>query len=341
MGEGSKIEWCDHTFNPWEGCTKVSAGCANCYAEARNRRFGGGVSKNWGPGAPRRRTSEENWKLPPKWNRRARWNERDAEACGREIPRRPRVFCASLADWLDPEVPTEWLFDLLDLIRQTPQLDWLLLTKRPELWEERMIAVRCNLGAERDDEGYSLLTYLWVESWLCDSRPPPNVWVGTSAENQEAADERIPPLLGIPARVRFLSCEPLIGAVDLAIGDPIHRTAKSYHSEIHWVIAGGESGKNARPMHPDWACSLRDQCREADVPFFFKQWGEWFPRSQWENSPELILPDDCDAYTSGPKTRVLAGLEGPEPMHKVGKTAAGRLLDGREWNEFPEAEVTA
>ena len=140
MGANTHIEWCDHTFNPWEGCTKVSPGCANCYAEARNARFGGGEAPNWGKGAPRRRTSESYWNEPRRWNRAM---ENLIEAASRPgalepMPARPRLFCASLADWLDDEVPVEWLADLLTLIRETPHLDWLLLTKRPQNWWKRL-----------------------------------------------------------------------------------------------------------------------------------------------------------------------------------------------------------
>lgn len=139
--KNSKIEWCDHTFNPWIGCTKVSPGCANCYAEARDKRLDGGA--HWGKGAPRRRTSSGNWQHPLQWNRDS---IRDQENCRLaiengaamyEIPDRPRVFCASLADWLDDDVPIQWLADLLSLIVATPSLDWLLLTKRPQNFTSR------------------------------------------------------------------------------------------------------------------------------------------------------------------------------------------------------------
>lgn len=306
MAANSKIEWTDHTFNPWEGCTKVSPGCAHCYAETRNQRFAGGA--NWGKGAPRRRTSVANWRQPLKWNRDAAGLGKETLECPScEAPwkececgfaQRPtRVFCASLADWLDDEVPIEWLADLLALIRCTPNLDWLLLTKRPQNWGDRLHAA-FRVGFDGDE---------WLSQWL-DGTPPANVWLGTTVEDQQRADERIPQLLQIPARVRFLSCEPLLGPLDLDFGHPKWRTAESYHAYIHWVICGGESGPKARPMHPDWARSLRDQCQAAGVPYFFKQWGEW----AW-------------AFSS----------DGRPSMSLVGKKAAGALLDGREWSEFP------
>lgn len=300
--ENTKIEWATHTWNPWEGCTKVSAGCANCYAENRNARFGGGTAPNWGKGAPRRRTSEANWREPLKWNR-------EAEKSGT----RPRVFCASLADVFDAEVPDEWRADLFRLIRDTPHLDWLLLTKRPEN------VVPMLHSAVREN------------SWSCDwaaGHAPVNVWLGASVENQEAADKRIPELMKIPAKVRFLSCEPLLGPVDLMwwIGyddsDPFREIG------IHWVIAGGESGPHARPMHPDWARSLRNQCSAAGVAFHFKQWGEHV--SAWQvPSDEMGIVGACEAS-------VLSKDGVQTIVFRAGKKRAGRLLDGRTWDEVPE-----
>lgn len=289
----SKIEWTDFTFNPWEGCTKVSPGCANCYAEARNKRFNAGA--NWGKSAPRRMTGEANWMLPLRWN---------AKFPG------TRVFCASLADWLDDEVPISWTANLFNIIVQTPKLKWQLLTKRPENWSTRMAAVLDYYGATKffyDKQSRGYLAHNAAFEWLACNAPY-NVWIGTTVEDQERADQRIPELLEIPAVVRFLSCEPLLGPVDLALGDPKHRTAGSYHAEIHWVIAGGESGTSARPMHPDWARSLRDQCQQAGVAYFFKQWG---------SNPAK------DAFTTDPVNAVMQDPKG------------GRLLDGSLHNAFP------
>lgn len=332
MGKDTHIEWCDHTFNPWEGCTKVSPGCANCYAETRNARFGGGTAPNWGKGAPRRRTSVQNWHEPVKWDREAKEEFiRKAHQTGAgEVIRhnRPRVFCASLADWLDDEVPIEWLADLLDLIRKTPHLDWLLLTKRPENWRAR-IGHAGEYAALHPDR-YQL--HLMLRAW-CHDMSPSNVWLGTTVENQDMADKRIPALLRIPARVRFLSCEPLLGPVSLggfdgkhyrSWLDPVERASCG----IHWLIAGGESGPKARPMHPDWARDLRDQCAAAGVPFLFKQWGEWaqarvMTQEEERSGPPRIgytfIQEDGEIITS----------------ERVGKKAAGRLLDGIEHNGFP------
>lgn len=330
MGKDSKIEWCDHTFNPWRGCTKISPGCANCYAETlskRNPRLLG----EWGPGKPRVMASDEMWKQPLKWDRIAaldleNWKLAVDARAGDSgpMPTRPRVFCASLADWLDDEVPIQWLARLMELIVSTPHLDWLLLTKRPENWQTRINQVQCLLN--RGDRPSQ--TWAVTLDWL-HGRSPKNVWIGTTAEDQPRANERIPYLLSIPARVRFLSCEPLLADINVTE----IRDAEGYHytpltgaehpePRIHWVICGGESCPKARPMHPDWARSLRDQCHAAGVPFFFKQWGEWAPCPI--DGPDLVTDK---VWIKGP------GHDGK--VWNVGKAKAGRSLDGREWNELP------
>ena len=276
MAENSKIEWTDHTFNCWIGCTKVSPACDFCYAEKQNdhRQWN---RAGWGAHAPRKRTSAAYWKQPFKWDRQAK-----AEG------RRARVFCASLADVFDnhKSIDPEWRLELFDLIAATPNLDWLLLTKRPQ-----------NIA--------KMLPNDWGGGWQ-------NVWIGTTVENQAEADRRVPHLLTVPAAVHFLSCEPLLGPVDLrrAWGGPMKIEGPNWLDFINWVICGGESGPGARPMHPDWARSLRDQCKAAGVAFHFKQWGEF-------------APDDPFAKHTA--------------MRRIGKKTAGRLLDGREWNELPPA----
>lgn len=227
MAENSKIEWTDHTFNPWIGCTEVSPACDNCYARTlmqdRYKRA------EWGAGNGRVLTGASNWRKPLAWNRKA-------EAEGRRF----RVFCASLADVFDTEVPQEWRHTLFDeVIEQTPSLDWLLLTKRP-------------LPAFR----------FLHERYAFDPGVPDNVWVGTTVENPTVARARLSWLLSIPARTRFLSMEPLIEPVQIEHEDLLR---------LGWVIVGGESGGTPRPMNPEWARSLRDQCAAAVVPFFMKQ----------------------------------------------------------------------
>lgn len=323
MGEKSKIEWCDATVNFWWGCTKVSPGCANCYAETLSQRFGDDI---WGKGKPRKKIKGAV-KMAERLHR-ARLVALDHmdEMAGTS----PRVFCSSMSDWLDPEVPLEWLAELLDTIRRTPHLDWLLLTKRPELWRRRLQDVWLSL----QETGTDTLS-LWIGRWLgskhavvgFDPVAPHNVWIGTSVEDQERADKRIPELLRIPARVRFLSCEPLLGAVDLKIGDPCHRTAGSYHAKIDWVIVGGESGPGARPMNPFWVRSLRDQCHANKVPFFFKQWGEW-------QTPGMSNVAACP----NPEPDKVHIFDDPYQTfsYRSGKLKSGRELDGVKHHEFPK-----
>jgi protein gp37 len=318
--ENTKIEWCStlgpdvvlhpgNTFNPWWGCIKVSPACENCYAENFANRFHPGL---WGPAktTPRKIASEEYWKQPLKWNAKAK-----------KLGVQLKVFCASMSDVFEnhPQVvAARWR--LFYLIEATPNLNWLLLTKRPENIMEMV-----------------------PKSW--DDEFPENIWVGTTVESQEYADKRIPELLKVPAKVRFLSMEPLKGPVNLTrikaevdpefpdedwrfnsldSGDCYFESGGNISDgprrdyRIDWVIAGGESGQQASPSHPDWFRYLRDQCGVAAVPFFFKQFGEWAPG---ENG-RLYREKSID-FTDG------------QLMINVGKKAAGRLLDGVEYNEMP------
>ena len=275
MGRASSIEWTHHTFNPWWGCTKVSPGCKNCYAETFSHRIGQDI---WGRRAARRFFGEQHWREPLKWN---------TEAARTGVRR--RVFCASMADVFEDRRDVGATRDRVwQLIAETPWLDWLLLTKRPE----------------------NFLRFApWGNPW------PSNVWAGVTAENQLWASRRIPLLLQVPAVVRFISCEPLLGRLQL--GDWIRGKTR-----IDWVIAGGESGHKARPMNPEWARYLRDECSKAGVAFHFKQWGHWrpeqghLPRSRKRLSVE------------GSKGQVIT-------LVRMGKHAAGRDLDGEVWDQFP------
>lgn len=370
MSAATNIEWCDSTFNPWIGCTKVSPACDHCYAERdmaiRHKRV------EWGAGKPRSRTSVGNWKLPERWNKKADGHRNFAEcdcgyrgltihggacaSCGSYATKqaRRRVFCSSLADWLDNEVAIEWLVDLLDLIRRTPNLDWLLLSKRIGNWRGR-IAEAIGYLDERTPAEYPLPLRRWLSLWLDGDEAPANVWIGATVVNQAEADRDVPKLLAVPARVRFLSMEPLLGPVDLTrinLGEskvePVPgggwdgvknvrfvidalKGAKSLRwGQLHWVIPGGETGPHARPMHPDWVRSLRDQCLRVGVPFLFKQWGEWAFGPFDADTPENLR------LRAGDSAHVFAdGLQ----MGRVGKKAAGRLLDGRTWDEFPRASA--
>ncbi len=268
MAKNSKIEWTHHTFNPWWGCVKVSPACKHCYAESWARRVGEDV---WGLKAERRFFGEEHWKAPLKWDREA----------GEEGARR-RVFCASMADVFEDRRDLDvWRAKLWPLIEKTKNLDWLLLTKRPH--------------------AISRLAP-WKKSW------PENIWLGTTAENQHWANKRIPDLVSNSARVLFLSCEPLLGPLDLQpwIG-----------KGIGWIIAGGESGGKSRPTDPSWVRALRDQCLNSGVPFHFKQWGNWAP---------------INAKAEAARIRMLAS---GERLVRVNKKIAGRHLDGRTWDGAP------
>lgn len=319
MAENSNIEWTHHTFNPWIGCQKVGPGCDHCYAETWDARGLQQRETRWGPHATRTRTSAANWRQPLKWDREA------AAVCERR-----RVFCASLADVFDNHVSIqpEWRDDLWRLIEATPNLDWMLLTKRPG-----------NIG--------NMLPVPFDFDRLY-----PNVWLGCTVVNQAEADRDIPKLLKVPAKVRFLSMEPLLGQVDptaLPYGETIgnaptyqdalrgklwmpagspswptdpratvgDRTYVDLCGMIHLVIVGGESGPGARPMHPDWARALRDQCQAAGVAFHFKQNGEWVSVSEVEG------PGDHFRFPDGATVR------------RTGKKLAGRTLDGRTWDEMP------
>lgn len=272
MAKSSKIEWTHHTFNPWWGCVKVSPACLNCYAEAWSRRVG--RSDLWGKDGERRFFSDHHWREPLKWNQEA---EKDGE--------RRRVFCASMADVFERKASLNiWRDRLWQLIDETPWLDWLLLTKRPQNFKK----------------------YLpWADL-------PPNIWLGATAENQKYFDKRIGYLLEIPATVHFLSCEPLLGPIDIS---------KYSSSSLNWIIAGGESGHNARPMNPAWVKSLRDQCQESDIAFHFKQWGHWAPElpENKKKAQQIIITD----------------AESPATLFGLGKAGAGRKLDGVTWDELP------
>jgi len=296
MAENSEISWTTHTFNPLWGCTKISPACTNCYAATLAGRFGVG----WGPKAERRTFGEAHWNEPRKWDRKA---------AARGV--RERVFCASMADvWEDhpaweTERPKLWA-----LIEATPNLDWLLLTKRPE--NIRRFA---------------------PEAWYFGSGFPSNVWLGATVESQDYVD-RIHDLLFARARVHFVSCEPLLGPLrldDIHVRGGNYSALRVYPKHLDLVIAGGESGHGARPSHPDWFRSLRDQCVRAGVAFHFKQWGAWAPPASFVDGAETI---------TFPTGKTLATRDGPVPilqgMQRVGKKAAGRTLDGRTWDELPE-----
>jgi protein gp37 len=299
MGEITAISWCDATFNPWIGCTKVSPACDGCYAEAlMDKRYG---RVEWGaPGkgnGTRVRTSDGNWRQPIRWNKKAQ-----------EAGTRPFVFCSSLADVFDNQVPTEWRRDLFELIIKTPNLVWLLLTKRPQ----NIVKLFDEISHTRDE-------------W------PRNAAIGTTIEDQKRADVNEPALVNAAAELNpaftFVSCEPLLEGFRLR-----HLYPTEEQPRIDWVITGGETdqgGHKARPTHPDWYRSLRDQCAAAGVAYHHKQNGEWRHAPDRAHFKEAIRE---------PWTRVWAGSEGVRPafMVKEGKGKTGRHLDGVEHNARPE-----
>lgn len=326
MGENTKVEWADHTINFWWGCNKKSEGCANCYAESFSKRFG----DLWGQNKPRR-LIDGAVQMAIRLNAKA---EKQGV--------RYRVFSGSMSDFFETDhgqpiidgkgddvfIDDQGLHPMkltnlreiaFNVIDKTPNLDWLLVTKRPEnirsMWPEGP----WSCGTKKEGDQYRT-----------------NVWLLTSVENQEQSDKRIPELLKCRdlAPVLGLSCEPLLGPVDLThrLGTLLPsehslEPANWVHQGLDWVICGGESGNKARPMRPEWARSLRDQCQTTGVPFFFKQWGEFLPPCQEQyRLVHFSLPGhwfDADHLSS-----------------RVGKKEAGRLLDGVEWNEFPKRMET-
>ena len=284
MGMNSKIEWTHHTFNPWWGCIRVSPACKFCYAESWAKRLGVDA---WGDKTERRFFTNTHWQEPIKWNK---------EAATDGVRR--RVFCASMGDVFenrrDLDASRERLWALIEA---TPNLDWLLLTKR--IQHVRRLAP-------------------WTGKW------PRNIWLGTSTEKQNWFERRIDDLLFHDVVVRFISAEPLLGPLSISewLANPGSTT-----NGVDWVIAGGESGVHARWMNPLWAESLRDQCKEADVPFHFKQWGHW--------APEEIIKEGISSRAE--RVEVVGRMGELIRMVKIGKTKSGRTLDGVTWDEFPRA----
>lgn len=379
MGANSRIEWTDHTFNPWRGCAHAELpgggehpGCRHCYAETMARRFPDRLGE-WGAGGTRIVAPPAMWREPLAWNRKA-------EAAGV----RQRVFCASIADvfedWQGPLIANvdgpvflgksrrastgpddrltldELRSDLFRLIDATPWLDWLLVTKRPQN-VRRMLApwlrYRMGAGLESPDEAWR------------QGLPLKNVWLLTSVSNQETFDALVPALLECRDLVPVLgiSAEPLLGPIDLrehlrskrgffANVESLECGGKTYPKlpGLDWVIVGGESGPQARPMHLKWLDSIRDQCQAAGVPLFFKQWGEWHTGAgipephKFRNGfvcpagcfyPEITQPALEDHARNCPESRFGRAFT-PLSIYRVGKAAAGRELDGRTWDEYPE-----
>ncbi|MDD9738469.1 phage Gp37/Gp68 family protein [Marinovum sp. SP66] len=349
MADTTKIEWTDATWNPITGCTLVDDGCRNCYAaELAATRLKTHPS--------RAGLARKNAAGVAKFTGEVRFNEQWlTQPLGWKKPR--MVFVCAHGDLFHESVPNEWIDQVFAVMALSPRHTFQVLTKRPDRAREyllRLSSWRLSFyiaAAARD------LDKALVMEWLDNHCPPlPNVWLGTSVSDQASADARIPELLATPAAVRFLSAEPLLGPICLTPIQPDPPSpyfaydalrgrevtiGKLSGPTIDWIIVGGESGRNARPMHPDWARSLRDQCKHASVAFFFKQWGSW--ATVYDRDAEDPDWRRCDQVTrETPKGRWL-NLEGGHGFHgdrvvrvsQVGKKAAGRLLDGREWSEVP------
>ncbi|ERB51915.1 hypothetical protein N806_20415 [Rhodococcus sp. P27] len=335
MSDRTGIEWTDATWNPVTGCTKVSPGCDNCYAETFSERFRGTPGHYFEGGF-------DIQLRPDKLDQPLRWT------------RARRVFVNSMSDLFHTDVPTDFIDQVFgvmaaNLVHDRPTHTFQLLTKRhgrmrsylsdPDVRARIALAAAQFTDDRRSDSCHDYL--MQGNCW-----PLPNVWLGVSTEDQKWADIRIPALLETPAAVRFISAEPLLGPIDLAeVGAPPFwclghgRPAAECPNDLHlprrgidWVIVGGESGRNARPMHPEWATSLRDQCVTAEVPFLFKQWGEWTPIGPDEVGRDTVYLDAANGKGTHYAHRYRPGVN---QMTRVGKKATGRELDGRTWDGYP------
>lgn len=294
MANNTEISWADSTWNPLAGCTWVSSGCDHCYAAVMARRLEfmaqADIEAGRDPGRKRKYIGITNKNSAGRIMFNGKVNLDPAALNEPFTWKKPRrVFVNSMSDLFHKDVPFEFVAEAFNVMRRASEHTFQVLTKRPERMAQ------------------------FFAEWIQPGYVYPNVWLGTSVENQEQADKRIPHLLKVPAKVRFLSCEPLLGAIDLfgaLARSPQTVAGQPVNSWIHWVIVGGESGHGARPMHAQWARTLRDQCQAANVAFHFKQWGEYMP--EWSDTAAQVI------------------------CRKVGNHAAGRLLDGVEHNGFPQ-----
>lgn len=337
MGDTSSIEWTDATWNPVVGCTRVSAGCDHCYAFREHDRRHLAYKRGRWPDAPAQyhHPFSRVQLLPDRLAQPLRWRK----------PR--RVFVNSLSDLLHKDVPDDYIDRVFAVMALTPRHTYQILTKRPERMAAYMSRLMRLAPYLTDTDERSFGGRRWESGEAFPPLPLPNVWLGVSVENQATADERIPHLLATPAAVRFLSCEPLLGPVNPwafeCPGDPC-----LCHKRIDWVIVGGESGPHARPMHPEWVRSLRDQCVDSGVSFFFKQWGEWAPGGFSEDASFMRGGRGIRSMGGGMVSEEFAAVSArwhrfPDGfwMQRIGKRAAGRRLDGWQWEGLPAKEVAS
>ncbi|MEU3341857.1 phage Gp37/Gp68 family protein [Streptomyces sp. NPDC006668] len=337
MADGTTIEWTDATWNPVTGCTRLSPGCDHCYAEVFAERWRGTPGHHFENGFDLT-LRLERLTLPLTWHK----------------PR--RIFVTSMSDLFHQDVPDTFIAGVFAVMALTPHHTYQVLTKRHG--RMRSLLNRSTFWHQVAEQGRAHFAGC-QEDWLAvgamlGGDPLPHVWLGVSVEDQTSADLRIPALLQTRAAVRFLSCEPLLGPVDLKqavipMGGQRGRglTASYVHAGgccadrlhgIDWLIAGGESGPGARPAHPQWLRGLRDQCEWAHVPFFFKQWGAYAPEDHGHAHGAVAVLDTQGREWSGQED-----LAPPDTvrMRRVGKKLAGRLLDGQHHNAFPDQPVTS
>lgn len=350
----TKIEWTEKTWNPIVGCSVVSPGCTNCYAMKQAHRI-----KHLTEGRTDNPADTHYFGTTRVVNGKPVWTGKVAMAPEKTLleplrRRKPTMyFVNSMGDLFHEDVPDSWIDRVFAVMALCPQHTFQVLTKR----SARM---RAYLGYDGTCIPFGIRQQAEILTGAdCGPLPIslPNVWLGVSAEDQTRADERIPNLLSTPAAVRFVSCEPLLGAVqlddlcdghkyiDALLGSWWHddpggcSKISRGHSHLDWVICGGESGKDARPMHPDWARSVRDQCTAADVPFFFKQWGEWTPGENVERQIGNVKTAKRFAGSWIVSKENLAWsedhIDDQPDLYRVGKKRAGRILDGRTWDEVP------
>jgi protein gp37 len=337
VSDGSKIEWTDATWNPVTGCTKVSAGCDHCYAETFAERWRGTPGHHFENGF-------DVTLRPERLDQPLRW-------------KRPRmIFVNSMSDLFHEAIPDLFIEQIFGVMEQATQHTFQVLTKRHARMRSFVQARerrKQEYAAKFDDCPAEAMRNSPAAEWARQRAvtPPANIWLGVSAEDQHWAETRVHALLSTPAAVRWVSAEPLLGPIDLrnlkarngALIDALCGDVKTSGGEIYaacpgsvsWVVAGGESGAGARPMCPDWARSLRDQCQSARIPYLFKQWGAWAPTGYvgaGGTDPREIFVRDS--------TVTCHDWEGAQ-LRRVGKTAAGRVLDGRTWDEFPPVAARA